>query len=69
MKILFIIKKKSFNISKKSNDESLKYGNSRNNIHKKIPVINLNKIQSSLDFIKMNRNKLKTISKRKFGNK
>ena len=62
-------KKKSFNISKKSNDESLKYGNSRNNIHKKIPVINLNKIQSSLDFIKMNRNKLKTISKRKFGNK
>ena len=43
--------------------------NSRNNIHKKIPVINLNKIQSSLDFIKMNRNKLKNINKRKFGNK
>jgi len=62
-------KKKSFNISKKSNDESLKYGNSRNNSHKKIPVINLNKIQSSLDFIKMNRNKLKNINKRKFGNK
>ena len=67
--VMYVLKQEESSDIKKSNDESLKYGNSRNNIHKKIPVINLNKIQSSLDFIIMNRNKLKNINNKKFGNK
>ncbi len=52
-------KKGSFNLSKKTNEDSTRTGNSRNNSHRKINLINLSKVQSSLDFIKQSRNKYK----------
>ena len=52
-------KKGSFNITKKSNEDSTRTANSRNNSHRKINFINLSKVQSSLDFIKQSRNKYK----------
>ena len=52
-------KKGSFNITKKSNEDSTRTANSRNNSHRKINLINLSKVQSSLDFIKQSRNKYK----------
>ncbi len=51
-------KKGSFNLSKKTNEDSTRTGNSRNNSHRKIPMMN-SKVQSSLDFLKYNKNKAK----------